>query len=265
MRNPSGAAFAMLFAAIFATAAMAAEPVKVMIVGTMHFSNPGADMHNVKVDDVLVPKRQAEIARVAAGLARFKPTVVATEWPADIVAQRYPKYVDGTLAESRNEVVQLGFRLGKTAGLTRVYGTDADGDFPYDAVDVYAKAHGQTAVLEAANAEIEAMVKKQADILATQSVSSALRYLNDPARLRGDNGFYRATLRVGGGDDQPGVALLAAWQTRNLKICAKLIQLAEPGDRMVVFFGSGHAFLLRQCVQETPGLELVEANDYLPR
>jgi hypothetical protein len=32
----------------------------------------------------------------------------------------------------------------------------------------------------------------------------------------------------------------------------------------VVFFGSGHAYLLRQCVNETPGLKLVEANDYLP-
>jgi hypothetical protein len=32
----------------------------------------------------------------------------------------------------------------------------------------------------------------------------------------------------------------------------------------VIFFGAGHAFLLRQCVAETPGYKLVEANDYLP-
>jgi len=32
-----------------------------------------------------------------------------------------------------------------------------------------------------------------------------------------------------------------------------------------VFYGSGHAFLLRQCIQETPGFVLVEPNDYLPQ
>jgi hypothetical protein len=48
-------------------------------------------------------------------------------------------------------------------------------------------------------------------------------------------------------------------------ICANLVQLARPGDRIVVFYGSGHAFLLRQCVAETPGFRLVEANAYLPR
>jgi hypothetical protein len=42
---------------------------------------------------------------------------------------------------------------------------------------------------------------------------------------------------------------------RNLLICATFPQLTQPGDRIVVFFGSGHSFLLRQCVSETPGLK----------
>jgi hypothetical protein len=40
--------------------------------------------------------------------------------------------------------VQLGFRLAKAAGLQNVYGIDVDGDFPYDAVLDFAKAHGQS-------------------------------------------------------------------------------------------------------------------------
>ena len=28
---------------------------------------------------------------------------------------------------------------------------------------------------------------------------------------------------------------------------------------------SGHAFLLRRCVQDMPGYKLVEPNDYLPK
>jgi len=76
--------------------------------------------------------------------------------------------------------------------------------------------------------------------------------------------FYSDLLRIGAGDEQPGAALKAAWEKRNSEICARLVQLAQPGDRIVVLYGAGHAFLLRQCVEQMPGFELVEANSYLP-
>jgi hypothetical protein len=227
-------------------------------------SSPGADQHNMRVDDVLAPARQAEIAKITASLARFKPTVVAAEWPAATVADRYARYQAGTLPASRNEVVQLGFRLAKQVN-ARMIGVDVSGDFPYGPVQAYAKQHGQEAVLAAAHAQIEAMVKAQDETLKTRGVAATLRALNDPDRIAGDNAFYRTTLRIGGGPEQPGADLLTAWYRRNLLICANLIQAVKPGDRMVVFYGSGHAFLLRQCVAETPGLKLVEPKAWLPR
>ena len=100
--------------------------------------------------------------------------------------------------------------------------------------------------------------------LAISGVAGALRYLNDPVRLQSDNGFYRTMLKIRGGPEQPGAALLTSWYQRNFRICANLLQATKPGDRMVVFYGSGHAFLLRQCLQEPPGYQLVEPNDVLP-
>ena len=144
-------------------------------------------------------------------------------------------------------------------------GVDVDGEFPFDAVDAYAKAHGQARLLEQAGTQVQTMARRQERLLASGGVAAALRYLNDPERLKGDNGFYRTMLKVGAGREQPGAALLTAWYQRNFRICANLIQGARAGDRMVVFYGSGHAFLLRQCVQETPGFELVEPNAYLGR
>jgi Family of unknown function (DUF5694) len=58
---------------------------------------------------------------------------------------------------------------------------------------------------------------------------------------------------------------VSSWYHRNLLICANLLQVAKPDDRILIFFGSGHAFLLRRCVTETPGFRLVEPNDYLPQ
>jgi len=262
MRRPI-VATVLCLGPIAAAAEPPAKPIDVMVVGVFHMSNPGRDLHNLKVDDVLEPKRQGEIAALTGALARFKPTKVGVEWPTDLVAERYKQYLAGTLAPSRNEVVQLGFRLAKTVG-AEVYSLDADGDFPYDRLKNFAETHGFSRLLDDANAAIQDQVDEQARLLAKKGVSADLRFLNEPTRLANDNAFYRNMLRIGLGGDQPGADLTASWYHRNFLICAKLLQLAKSGDRVVVFFGSGHAFLLRQCVTETPGFKLIEPNDYLP-
>jgi hypothetical protein len=250
--------------AFAAPAAAAQRPVEVMIVGGFHMGNPGRDLHNAEVPDVLTPNFQSRIAEVDRALATFRPTLVAAEWDQATVAQRYPDYLRGALPPTRNEVVQLGFRLAKATSAA-MHGIDLEGDFPYEAVAEYAKAHGQTAILDDAGASVQAMVDTMTRMVARGDVAGALRFLNDPHRLKDDNAFYRAMLRIGGGAEQPGADLLTQWYRRNFLICANLIQISKPGDRVVVFYGSGHAFLLRQCVSETPGFVLVEPNDWLPR
>jgi hypothetical protein len=255
--------------ALFAPAALAApepadQPVEVMIVASAHLANPGRDYHNLTVPDVLTPAAQAQLASMADALGRFEPTKVAVEREADVAKARYAQYLAGALPVSRGEDVQLGFRIARARGLDVVYGIDADGDFPFEAVDAYAKAHDQSAILDAANNDTVDMLATEQKIVDEKGVAALYRYLNDPARISRDNGFYAKMLRIGGGAEQPGVELLTAWHHRNFLICANLIQAAKPGDRILVIYGAGHAFLLRQCVQQTPGFRLVEPNDRLP-
>ena len=250
-----------LFAAL-PTAAVAQDPIQVMIVGDFHMSNPGRDLHNVQSDDMLAPKRQAEIAAAVAGLARFRPTAVDAEWDSDAVPQRYDAFLKGKLPPSPNEVVQLGFRLAQASGAS-MHGVDFEADFPYEAVQSFAKAHDEDDLLASANAKVESFVQQQDTLLKTGTVSQVLRWLNDLNVAADNNAFYRSMLKIGGGAQQPGADLLAAWYKRNFYICANIVQLAKPGDRIVVFFGSGHEFLLRQCVSEMPNYKLVEPNDYL--
>ena len=61
------AAVLAVVVSLAAAAAQAAEPVKVMILGTFHMSNPGRDIHNAKIEDVLAPKHQADLGQVGAG------------------------------------------------------------------------------------------------------------------------------------------------------------------------------------------------------
>lgn len=252
-----------------AGAASAAEPVQVMVLGAYHFGNPGLDMANAKADDVLLPARQTQLQEVAAGLAKFKPTRVAVEADADKLPQRalpsYRAYLAGERRDKRNEIDQIAFRVAQAQGHAEVYGIDVDGDFPFEAVEKFAKEHAQGEALQGLLDRLNEHTRAFEAAQARSTIGQLLRTMNDPAEIRRDHGFYMAALHFGQAADQPGAALAAGWYARNLGICARLVQLARPGDRLLVLYGAGHNYLLRHCVEATPGWQLVEANDYLPK
>lgn len=236
---------------------------RVLLVGTYHFANPGQDVHNVKSVDVLAAERQRENEAVTRALAHFEPTRVAVEWPADVVDERYAKYRENALAPSRNEVVQLGFRLAHLRGLASVHGVDAPGEFPFEPVVNWAKRNGRAADIEALIAQGGAEVAKITELQQQTSIGGVLQYMNDADSVARNHAFYSQVLPMGAGEEQPGADLVSAWYARNLAICARLLQVIQPGDRMVVFYGQGHVYLLRQCLSEQRGVELVDPLAYL--
>lgn len=134
----------------------ATAKVPVMILGTYHLDSPGRDLQNLKVDDVLTPKRQKELDELVRKLAAFQPTKIAVEVP-------YLEYM----------------------------------------------------------------------------------------------------LKVGRDRNYVGADAVADWYRRNLRIFANLNRITEKGDRILLLFGAGHCYILRQLVMEAPGYKLVEPGDYL--
>jgi hypothetical protein len=55
------------------------------------------------------------------------------------------------------------------------------------------------------------------------------------------------------------------WYLRNAKIFAKLINVAKPGDRILVVYGAGHGYWLRHFAATTPGYTSVDVTPYLKR
>lgn len=251
--------------------AQSPPPIQVMVLGTYHFDNPGQDLHNLKAESVLVPERQKELADLGDRLAKFNPTKIAVEAVSDqpdLSARKYAEFTPATLAHNADERVQIGYRLAHLLGQKTVYGIDEQSNsidyFPFDKVQSYAKAHDQTAMLDRMQAAVEKTMKQMETAQKTMPVRLLLADLNEPARVRADNDdFYYGLLALGDTKEQPGAELNAAWYQRNAKIFAKLTQIARPGNRVLVLFGSGHAFWLRQLVEHTPGFILVEPNDYL--
>jgi hypothetical protein len=244
-----------------------AKRAEVLVLGVFHMANPGHDIFNMHVDDVLSPKRQQEIAELAAVLKKFNPTKIAVEasYGEDVVPKRYADYLAGTRQLSRNEVEQIGFRLAKDLGHSAIYAVDADGDFPFQRVLNYARATGQSARLDAVMGEIGEMVKAQAEYLKTHTVLQTLLYMNSDAKVAQDVGFYYLEARYGEPGDYAGPDLLAEWFRRNVRIYNNVTKVvATPEDRVLVIFGSGHLGWLRHDFGADPTLRLRKLEDFVP-
>jgi hypothetical protein len=95
-------------------------------------------------------------------------------------------------------------------------------------------------------------------------IAGVLYWMNQPAMIdRMQSIGYYGLLAVGDAQEQPGALLNARYYERNARIFAKLVQVAEPGERVLVVYGGGHSYWLRHFVSTTPGFELVEPNPFL--
>lgn len=241
------------------------ETARVLVLGTYHFDNPGLDVAQFTVADVLTPEKQAEIAAVVEALAAFRPTKVVVEQRPERAARLdslYAAYRAGQHALGRSEVEQLGFRLAARFGHDRVHPADHGGEFPFGPLMAYAQEHEPDFV--AAVWRTIARVEQHVDSLQrTASIGEILRSENRLDHLREGHAWYVSAASVGAGDGYAGADLLAAWYDRNIRIFANIASLTEPGDRVLVIFGAGHAPILRELIQASSEMELVEANDYL--
>jgi hypothetical protein len=250
------------------------KPIEVMVLGTYHFGNPGRDINNVKADLVLTPKRQAELARLAKALAAFHPTHVVIEHEVDspdLSVEDYANFSDAMLAGKADESVQIGYRTARLAGLTTVNGIDeqpkADEPdyFPYENLQQVAAKFGETNMLAKANAPVAAWSKSFEAAQKTKSIAQLLTEMNSPRSINGRMDSYYGVLAVGDRDAQPGADLNAMWYLRNAKIFGKLMQIAKPGDRVLVIYGAGHLFWLRHFASLTPGYRSVDVLPYLAK
>jgi hypothetical protein len=233
---------------------------KVMILGLYHFDNPGLDVVKTALDDHTSAKRQAEIADVVARLAAFRPTVIAVEW-GDQATLDEAFAADRPLDPSETE--QLGFRLARQLGLPGLVAIDHKLDMDFDRLMAAATASNDQVfltVFQEALKSIEAELAAQVE----HTVRDNLIAMNDPARIARDRALYLQMARVRHEGDYAGPDVLSGWYQRNFRIFANLAAAIDsPEARVLVLYGAGHAAILRDLVEASPNLVLVEPNDYL--
>lgn len=239
---------------------------EVLVLGVYHMANPGHDIFNMQADDVLAPKRQAEIAQLIEVLKRFHPTKIAVE--ADVGSQRvtreYSDYVAGKYTLSRNEIDQIGYRLAKELGHKTVYPVDADGEFPYQRLVDYAKASGRSKELDAIMGEFGAKAKAQDQYLASHTVLETLLYMNADDKVAQEGGLYYRLAHLGEPGDWAGPDLVSDWFRRNMRIFGNVVRLADsPNEHVLVIYGAGHLGWLQHNFASDPNLVLRKLAEFV--
>lgn len=268
MLNSSFAALAALVIACAAPAiaqdADPAQTTQVMVLGTYHFDGGGADLHNADVEDPRTAEQQRQIADVLDRIEAFQPTKIMVELTPEHEAAfnaTYRAFLDGEHALNTNERQQLGMALAARPGHERLYAVDFQNGMAFGDMLEAAQANDQTRVLaqfEDFNAGVAGFVGR----LETGTVRERLITSNSEDADRLHDGYF-ILAQAGSPADPVGAREMGAWWERNLIIFSNIAFHTEPGDRVLVIYGSGHKHLLDRFFGRAPGFELIDPLDYL--
>ncbi len=255
---------------------------KVMMLGVFHFANPGLDSYKVKYElDIFSKKRQTEIKNLLKKIEEFKPTKILFEGNRvvndsayNVIYKRYLKD-ESVIANRIDERYQLGFRMAKRMGHKKIYASDARADWfgaeldwdNYDDV-AYLKSKKQY--------EKSIRYEKQYDLINEyddyiKTVSTLTDYfiaMNDPkASLKSHQQYLTGTILEGAGDNYVGADAVGKWYRRNLRVFSNTYDLTDfsKEERILMIYGAGHIWQLRQFFMDSPDYEYVEVNDYLKK
>lgn len=256
---------------------------KVLLLGTFHFHNPGADIVKQKTFDILAPSAQQDLEKITGQIGKFKPAKIFVEW--DYKDQKrldslYQLYLAGTydkFVEERykgksnyafyknNEIFQLAFRAAKKAGLKTVHAVDYHMGIPFDTVMMVIQASGQKTLMDSVNASIAYMSKSANQKLAKYNLIQLLEDANTPASRRENNGFYIKLLTPAGPPTNfAGADAVTLWYKRNLYMYSLVQKSVTPqDDRIMIFLGSGHASMISKFISDEDVYRMVDFKEVM--
>lgn len=255
----------------------------ILLLGTFHFHNPGADLAKIKTFDVMTPKVQAELENITQKISVFHPDKIFVEWAWDeqkeldalynaYLGGNYEQYVNTTYTKNRhnfflkNEIIQLAFRAGKKTNLTRIYALDyTKTDFPYDSVMKAMKAANQLSLIDKTQGAIKAFEADFNKKVATYSLTQLLLDMNTPESLASNKGLYLEIFnRAGSNNNFVGAFLVSEWYRRNLYMYS-LVQktLTAQDGKALVLVGAGHAAMMQEFVESDQQFRLKELKTVL--
>ena len=254
-----------------------AEPlpqVPVMTVGAFHFSFPNLDVVQTRAEDqisVLDEPYQSEIRAISRAILEFEPTIIAIEQPASRQARidsLYLQYLAGHFPLPTGEQYQLGFRIGRMAGLDKIWCID-DWGRHYDNLQELFDDEERASRFDEYFRQVRQELGFQDIHPKVTSIIDELYNLNQPDQIKDNLAFYlfhpfRYEEEAG---DFTGVDFeTGRWFNRNLRIFRNMQRIPRgPDDRILLIVGAGHLNLLNPFFDASWEFELVSPLPYLEK
>ncbi len=240
---------------------------KVLIVGTFHFDQ------EQKYDE-LSEENQKELEKITKSLAVFNPTKVVVEKDPSLSERYnrgYHKLLDGKLSldTMRNEIFQLGFRMAQYMNHDSIYLFDNKPDyigslkdFTFEKMLAYADEY-DSAFNKVHFDKINKVFTQNQNTLNSLPLYQNLKMRNS-LQMEKYNTYrmHMIEMRMGINDSWMGPDWLGRWYQRNIRMMTHIMKFMTAEDRIIVFVGDNHKWVLEQLMNNTPEFEVVSSFDY---
>ncbi|MEM6735983.1 MAG: DUF5694 domain-containing protein [Bacteroidota bacterium] len=250
---------------------------EVLLIGTFHYNNPGADVAKTKSFDILSQDSQNELEQISLRIKEYNPTKIFVEWPYDEqneLDSLYHLYKENkyftkdSLSEFylKNEIFQLAFRTAKANHAEKVYGIDYATSFPFEEVMKDIEEANQTELLSNIQDGIAKFtVDFDNKIEAGTSLTELTNYLNSPEMRKFSNHFHNDLMLLAGGkDDFSGPLLTSEWFKRNLYMWSLTQKnTMDTDERIMILVGASHAAMFELFIKENDDWKVKEFQEIM--
>lgn len=241
---------------------------EVLIVGTYHFDQ---ESNYNELDKA----NQLALENLITNLKAFNATKVFIEKDPihdSIYNARFQEYLasEDFIKDKTNELYQLGFRMAKRLNHNSVYLFDNKPPFIGSLEGFSFEAFGK--YKDAADEEfnkkhfeqIMKVYRHNDSIRNTLNIYDNIASLNNAEdRQYNISRMHAIEVRAGVNDTWLGADWLGRWYQRNIRMMMNIMKKSEPGDRIIIFVGSNHKWVLEQLMINTPEFKIIDSMHYL--
>lgn len=215
----------------------------ILLFGIFHFSEEKIDF---TLDQI-----QMQLDELACAISLFSPTAVAVELDKEKYGAEY-SFLDGNWKnEFLREQISLGGRIAINSGLQILHPIDKV--YPLD-----------TDMVNPENMQlILPRLKYLQKLDEINDIKEKCKFVNSRQYISQDANMYLDINSQNRNGDYFESKCLSEWYFRNLCIFSNLQNIAKEHDRIVVLYGAGHIPILRDLINMSDSMNLVDINNYI--
>lgn len=215
----------------------------ILLFGIFHFPEEKIDFSSDEI--------QKKLDDLSLTVSKFSPTAVAVELEKEKYGDKINLVNESWKKEYTKEQFSLGGRIAVTSGLNVLHPIDKV--FPLNG-----------GMMDAENMQLILprlkYLQKSDEI---DDIKEKCNFINSTKYLTFDANMYLDINSQNRHGDYVQSKYLSEWYYRNLCIFSNLQSIAKQYDRIVVLYGAGHIPILKDLINMSDSMNLIDINKYL--